>query len=162
MRRKVTITATLASDPSVEPATAVVTIGDAFGTGNAGWLALYDNGAASMMNWEEAGEFCSRQGGHLPLINNTASQSYDQVRGQNVSIERIGSVSVTVDGDTTTPWANIGLPVNPSAPSANYYYWTGTEHTDTLGNSWLFGNEDELVVVRYAEKYYDRGVICAP
>jgi len=106
----------------------------------AGFIALSE----SHMPYADAKAYCKQQGGRLPRINN--SDSWDG-KGENISVDGFGKPG--------RAWAEAGLPAD--------YYWTGTEHSVHLGQSWFVGpfGSGEIAVNNFHNGSSAR-VVCVP
>ena len=138
-RRTVTITATVEGTPY----TTTVRFGAALPSGI---LAFYDSFGTINQEWSAADTLCKAQGGRLPLINGSTSQSKAQINAAPAVIDGIGTVGAS--------W-----------PSGLYQgnYWAGTEYSDTPGNHWVFGGASNVpVVLGNSGTGYPKQVLCVP
>jgi len=78
------------------------------------------------MNWSSAKDFCQRQGGRLPLVNDSTSLGAVPSGGRVDGFGTIGG-----------PWPS-GLPC--------VRFWTGTEDAYRPGHSWFVHGVGDYVV----------------
>jgi hypothetical protein len=82
-------------------------------------------------SWADAVAYCTAQGGRLPLLNDSESQSNEQVNGGSSSVEGFGT--------RESPWPDSTL-----LPPGNY--WTGTTFSPNIYAAWyVFKNEHDVV-----------------
>lgn len=136
--RKIRFTAN--SDGASAVTRTVGTIPTGFLTG----VSVDASGNLEFMAWGKAKSYCSAQGGHLPLVNNTASYP-------STSYTR----TEPVEG-----FGNFGAPWPAGLPGGDF--WTGTEAPDFPGDSWIVGIYSGNVGADGGDQTTAFGVVCVP